>query len=243
MKKIVLATACILAVLVVHTSFSSAMGIPEVKSLLEKTYPKLKVGEISATEITGLYEVEVGQNIIYFYPEKDLLVFGEIYTKEGQSLTAQKRDRLLSAIAKDIPLDKAIKIGNGKHKVIEFVDPDCPFCRKLDAFMKTRADVTRYVYFLPLPMHQDAAKKTEFILCAPDKFKAYEEVMSGKYDSKKPDTCQDQKVSALLKEHKEIALQAGVNGLPAVWIDGKSVQGANIPAIEKLLATPQATTQ
>jgi glutaredoxin len=119
--------------------------------------------------------------------------------------------------------------------VIEFTDPDCPYCRKASEYLKGKNDMTRYVYFIPMPAHKDAENKARFILCSNDKAKAYEEVMSGKYDHRKVDACSDEKVSTLLKEHRELAAKAGVTGTPSFWINGQFVVGANIPAIEGIL--------
>jgi thiol:disulfide interchange protein DsbC len=206
-----------------------------VREMLLKTYPHISVGEIHGTDIPGLYELEMGPNVVYFYPDKNLMVFGEIWTKEGKSVTATRREQLAAKRVKDIPLDKGIRIGNGKTTIIEFTDPDCSYCRKAFEYLKGRNDTTRYVYFFPMPAHKDAENKARFILCSSDKAKAYEEVMSGKYDDRKVATCKDDGVAALMKKHKELASKAGVNGTPTFWINGHVVVGANIPAIESIL--------
>jgi len=211
----------------------------EVRQILSKTYPMISVGEIRSSDIPGLYEVEIGPNVVYFYPDKGLMVFGEIWTKEGKSMTAARREQLAAKRVGEIPLDKGIRIGNGRNRVIEFTDPDCPYCRKASAYLKGRNDTTRYVYFFPLPAHKDAENKARFILCSEDKAKAYEEVMSGKYDHRKVDACSDEKVSALLREHRELAAKAGVSGTPSFWINGQFIVGANIPAIESILKSKQ----
>ena len=96
-------------------------------------------------------------------------MFGEIWTKDGRNVTAEKRARIAAAKLKDVPLDKAVKIGNGRNKVIEFTDPDCPYCRKAAEFFKGRNDVTLYVFFFPLPIHKDAQAHARYVLCAADK--------------------------------------------------------------------------
>lgn len=207
----------------------------DVRQILSRTYPNISVGEVRYSDIPGLYEVEVGPNIVYFYPGKHLMVFGEIWTKEGKSITAARRDQLASKRAKDIPLAKGIRMGNGRNTVIEFTDPDCPYCRKASEYLKGRSDTTRYIYFFPLPAHKEAENKARFILCSSDKAKTYEEVMSGKYDDRKVDGCSDEKVSALLREHRDLAAKAGVTATPSFWINGRFVMGANIPAIESIL--------
>ncbi len=208
--------------------------------ILAKTYPGIKAGEIRSSDIPGLYEIEAGPNIIYFYPEKGLLVFGEIWTKDGRNVTAEKKAQLAAARLKDVPLDKAVKIGNGRNKVIEFTDPDCPYCRKASAFLKGRDDVTLYVFFFPLPIHKEAEAHARYVLCAADKGHALEEVMSGQLDGKGVPACPDGKADALLREHKDLGTKLGVRATPAFWINGQYVAGANIPAIEDLLGQKTA---
>ena len=206
-----------------------------VREALSKAYPNLRYGEINDTEIKGLYEVEVGSNVIYFYPEKTLMVFGEIWTTEGKSLTTERKNQFAAKKLKDIDVSKGIKIGDGKNVVIEFTDPDCPYCRKASEYLKGRKDITLYVFFTPLPMHKDAESKVRFIMCSSDKARTYEEVMNGKYDGQKVGTCENEQVSALIKEHKDIASKIGITATPTFWINGQYVSGANIPIIEQVL--------
>jgi thiol:disulfide interchange protein DsbC len=220
---------------VLASSCLAVQSETEVRQILAKTYPGIKVGEIRSSDIPGLYEIEAGSNIIYFYPEKGLLVFGEIWTRDGRNITAEKRTQLAAAKLKDVPLEKAVKIGNGRNKVIEFTDPDCPYCRKAAAFFKGRDDVTLYVFFFPLPIHKDAEAHASYVLCAADKAHALEEVMSGQLDGKEASACPDKKADALLREHVDLGTKLGVRATPAFWINGQYVAGANIPAIEGLL--------
>lgn len=209
---------------------------PQISEILSKTYPQLKFTGINKTDIQGLYEIEIGSNVVYFYPETTLMVFGEILTKTGVNLTAQSRARIATNKIKDLPLSKALKIGEGRNIVIEFTDPDCPYCRKASEFLKGRKDTTRYVFFAPLPSHNDAESKVKYILCSEDKAHVYEEVMAGKYDGRKLETCQSEQVASLAREHKQIAQNTGIVATPSFWINGEAVSGANIPMMEKLLS-------
>jgi len=235
MKKIFCAVLLSVMITALLAGFCVAGDEEAIRKAVTKSYPNLNVGEIRTTAIQGLYELEIGPNLLYFYPEKNLVVFGEIWTKEGKSLTAERREELAAKKVKEIPLDKGIKIGSGDNVVIEFTDPDCPYCRKASAYLQKRKDTTRYVYFLPLPMHRDAENHARYILCSSDKAKAYEEVMSGKHDGQKVDTCNDETVSALMKEHRELAAKAGVSATPSFLIRGHVVTGLNIPEIENFL--------
>lgn len=100
---------------------------------------------------------------------------------------------------------------------------------------KSRTDVTKYTFFTPLPMHPDAPNKVRYILCQNDRAKALEEVMQGKIDSQKYETCTNTEVNDLINLHKSEGAKMGVSATPFFIIDGTVVNGADIPKIEKIL--------
>ncbi len=206
--------------------------------ILHKSFPNVKAERVGKSVIPGLYEVEAGNNVFYFEPRNGYLLFGDIVNKEGKNLSAEKRQELLAGRVKEIPLEKGIKIGNGKNVVIEFTDPDCPFCRKAaEWFKKNREDVTLYVFLYPITrLHPGAETKAKYILGAKDREKAYHEVMSGALDNADAGKLKlTEKAGALLEEHRQLAIKAGVFATPTLWVNGKHVPGADIPLIEKYL--------
>lgn len=207
---------------------------------LKKDFPMFKAKKISQTNLKGLYEVILDDDVLYYIPETHNVIFGDMFTKEKRNLTQEKRSELRAAYLdvikqkqKEIPLEKAVKIGSGPHTVIEFSSPDCGYCRKSSAYMKTRTDLTRYIFFIALAPSTEA--KIKYILCAKDRAKAYEEAMTGRLDNGKFSVCEDKAVDQLYKEHQEIARGLSINSTPFFFIDGQIVQGADMPAIEKLL--------
>jgi len=122
----------------------------DIEILFAKAYPTIQYKSITKTDIDGLFEVAAGSNILYYYPKKNYIFFGEIWNGKGKSLTAERRKELLAVTLEDLPLEEALKIGEGENRVIVVTDPDCPFCRKLSSFLSEREDVTSYVYFFPL---------------------------------------------------------------------------------------------
>jgi thiol:disulfide interchange protein DsbC len=200
---------------------------------LRQAFPQIKADSIKESEIAGVYEVVAGQNVFYYYQAKDLLLVGEIYTKDGQSLTAETKRALAVQKLKDLPLDKAVKFGNGPKKVIEFTDPDCPYCRKASEFLKGRTDITRYVFFAPFA-HPAAVNKVHYILNAADKEAAYRDMMSGK-SLPNPEPVYSEAVKALAAEQLELAKMMGVQGTPTFFINGVQVVGADLQKIESLL--------
>lgn len=101
---------------------------------LKKQLPNLTGPQITESEISGLFQVTAGDQVFYWHPN-GFLVLGEIWdVKKGKSLTAEKkelarneRDKSLGTKIAKLPIEKAIKIGNGKNVIIEFTDPDCPY--------------------------------------------------------------------------------------------------------------------
>ena len=204
------------------------------KETLMKTFPNMKLDGFRESPLKGLYEITAGEQVFYFSPE-GYLFFGEIWTKDGKNLTAEMREKVVAERINTLPLEKALKIGNGPKKVIEFTDPDCPYCRKVDNFLSKRTDVTRYVYFVPLRrIHPDAEKKARYILSQSDKDKAFRDVFEGVLDGK-PISIADGAQEQQLEEMEKIAAGLGVRGTPALWIEGAHVNGADIQRITGLL--------
>ncbi len=165
---------------------STELKDEEVLAKFKETFKNVKsVESVSKTPVAGIYEIvgNGGSAVFYYAPKSDILFFGDMVNKEMKSLTQEKRNSIQQAKLGDIPLDKAIKIGNGQHKVIEFTDPDCPYCRQAASYFKDK-DVTKYVFLRPIPaLHPKAEEKCRYILDAPDKAKAYYEAMSGALES------------------------------------------------------------
>jgi thiol:disulfide interchange protein DsbC len=136
--------------------------------------------------------------------------------------------------AAGLDLSKALKIGTGKTMVIEFTDPDCPYCRRGAAFFKGRTDVTRYIFFNPLPMHPHAREKAACILSSPDPAKTCEEVFAGKLDNTSI-PAPSAAGARLLETHMAIAREEGVHSTPTYIICGRIIHGFDQNKIEQLL--------
>jgi thiol:disulfide interchange protein DsbC len=206
---------------------------PAPEASLKKDFPNLKYDSIQPSAVKGLYEVTSGTQIFYYSPESEILMVGEMINKEGRNLTHEKKSEVFSGRMKDLPLEKALKMGNGKNIVIEFSDPNCGYCRKSSEFFSGRSDVTRYVFFFPLS--PESEKKIRYILCAADRPKAYRDAYAGKLDNEKFDACENAAIEEILKDHRKAAAHVGIEGTPFFSVNGRAVSGADLPLIEKLL--------
>ena len=220
----------------------SANAESDVEKTLKSSFPDIAFDSVNQSPIKGIYEVTEGKRILYFAPEEGIIIAGNMFDKTKKNLTANRLEEIAAKFnkeialkAKNLPLNKAVKTGKGKHIVIEFTDPDCPFCRNAAKFFESRTDVTKYTFFTPLPMHPDALNKVRYILCQKDRGKAFDEVMKGKIDGQQYQTCTNAEVDELIKIHQSEGAKLGVSSTPFFIIDGKVVAGADIPKIETLL--------
>jgi thiol:disulfide interchange protein DsbC len=227
-------TLCVLMVVAAGAPLQAAT----TEESFRASFPDIPMESITSTDIAGVYEVIAGGRVAYYVPGREYLIVGEIVTREKRNLTKERNAEIQGKKLKDLPLEKALKIGSGPHTVVEITDPDCPFCRKASDYFATREDVTRYVFLYPIAsLHPDAEAKIRYIFSAQDRTKAYREAMTGKLDEMKFKTGDDAAAAELVKTHKEIGDKIGIPGLgtPMFVIDGQVVRGADIPQIEKIL--------
>jgi thiol:disulfide interchange protein DsbC len=138
------------------------------------------------------------------------------------------------AAAVEIDVSKSITIGSGPKTVLEFTDPDCQFCRQASKYFEGRTDVTRHVFFYPLPRHPKAREKAQFVLSMPDKVRAYHDIMSGKMDAVQLPAATPEGVR-LQEQQREIAKQSKVGATPTFIINGRVIEGFDIKKIEDAL--------
>jgi thiol:disulfide interchange protein DsbC len=226
-------TATIFCVLFLFSSCVFAKDLP-VAEKFKKSFPKNNFESITPTAIKGIYEVYTGNQIYYYMPKEDVIVYGPLISKDGVNITRESSLKKIAQKMANLPLDSSLKIGNGKTIVVEFMDPNCYHCRQAYKFFSQRQDVTLNVFFFPLS--KESGDKIKHILCSKDVLKTYEDVMNGRLDNKAPlNICTDKKVDETVKTHMRLASQIGIGGTPLFYIKGQVVDGFDPPVIEKLL--------
>jgi len=137
--------------------------------------------------------------------------------------------------AADLDLSKSITIGSGPKVVVEFTDPDCPFCRKASKYFEGRSDVTRHVFFYPLPRHLQAREKAQYVLSQADRAGAYRAVMSGRMDNLQKLAGITARGGKLQQEQLEIAKKHKIDSTPTFMISGRIIEGFDLKRIEEAL--------
>ena len=230
MKKL---TATLLCVLFLFPICVFAKDLP-VAEKFKKSFPKNNFESITPTAIKGVYEVYTGNQIYYYMPKDDVILYGSLISKDGVNITRESNMKKMAQKMAKLPLDSALKIGNGKTTVVEFMDPNCYHCRQAYKFFSQRQDITLYVFFFPLS--KESGDKIKNILCSKDVSKTYDDVMNGKLDNNALlPACTDKKVDETVKTHMRLASQIGVRGTPLFYIKGQVFDGFEPSAIEKLL--------
>jgi len=133
-----------------------------------------------------------------------------------------------------LDLEKAVQVGSGPTMVIEFTDPDCPFCRKAEAYFRGKPGVTRYIFFIPLASHPASKGKIQYILSAKDKGRAYQEALSPGFGPAQLAEITPEGIK-LQKEHQEIARVNKMTSTPTFMIYGRIIEGFDLPRLEPLL--------
>jgi thiol:disulfide interchange protein DsbC len=234
-KKLTVTLLCVLFLFPIFV-FAKDVSVKSgpITEKFKKEFPKNTFESLTPTEIKGVYEVYTGNQIYYYMPQNAVIIYGPIITKDGINLTRESYSKRMAQKMANLPLDSALKIGNGKTTVVEFMDPNCFHCRQAYKFFSQRQDVTMNIFFFPLS--KESGDKVKHILCSKDVVKIYNDVMNGKFDNKAPlPACTDKKVDETVNTHRQIASQIGVRGTPLFYIKGQVVDGFDSSLIEKLL--------
>ncbi|GAA0309437.1 DsbC family protein [Sphingomonas oligophenolica] len=209
---------------------------------LQQTFANLKFEDFGPAPINGpIYQATAGGRIIYYAPDSEQILFAAVYDKNGVNITALAQDA--SARKKLGALDpaKALVIGPaGAPTVIEFTDPECPYCRALEKFWIAKAaegkPVRRLIYFVS-GIHPQAAAKSEHILCSPDKEAEFKSI----YGGAQPAVLRKCATGHAKVEADAIAVQKiGITGTPTLIVDGKLVSGFQQGELEQFLADHSA---
>lgn len=221
--------------IIASSSFAQELSegiVKAIKADIMDTFDA-EILNIKEMDIPNLYELETEEAILYYHlPTKTIFIGALIRNKVNltEKTMQEKTAKFIEEAEKE-----AILVKKGKNKVLLITDPDCPFCKKVDNFLKNK-DVELKVILYPLKqLHPHAEKKVAYIFDSKDKEKAYKEVMEGKVDISKigEDLLERQRPN--LMRHEELVKKLKVRGTPALWVNGERIDGADMEAIERNL--------
>lgn len=204
---------------------------------LHETFTNLKFEEFGPAPVKGpIYQAVAGGRILYYAPTSEHILFATVYDRNGINVTALAQEASERKRLKLIDPTKALVIGPDKAPtVIEFTDPDCPYCRALEKFWATKAaegkPARRLVYFVS-GIHPAAAAKAEHILCSPDREAAFHAIYAG---AAPKELAKCAAGATKVAADAEIVREIGVAGTPTLIVNGKLISGFQQAELEAFL--------
>lgn len=199
----------------------SFANVETVKSNLNQNYPNIQVTNIQKTEMAGLYSANLDKQIIYLDENAQYMFVGSmVRMKDQKNLT---KDLVLKQNSIDwnkLPFKDAIKTvkGNGKRELAIFSDPNCPYCKKLEAELDKLNDVTIYTFIYPLKPQSIAVSKQ--IWCDANQAYAWKNLLE-KNIQPKAKTCANP-----IERNLELGRKLGVTGTPTlIFANGLKMVG------------------
>lgn len=210
------------------------------KNLAERLPGLPKIDEIRRTPMNGLFEVRMGNEIVYTDADGSHLIQGQLVdTRSRRDLTQERQDKLNAIAFDSLPLKDAITIvrGNGKRKLALFEDPNCGYCKRFERDLQKVSDITIYLFLMPI-LGADSTEQSRNVWCSKDKAKAWSDLMTA--DKPVPPSSPGCDTSALTR-NVEYGRKMRITGTPTlVFANGNRVPGAISSAqVEKLLAEAQ----
>lgn len=208
------------------------------KNLAERLPNLPKIDEISRTPMAGLYELRIGNDIVYTDEQGNYLIQGNLIdTKTRTDLTEARLNKLSAIEFASLPLKDAVVItqGKGTRRLAVFGDPNCGYCKRFERDLAKLQDVTIYTFLYPI-LGADSNAKSRDIWCSSDAAKVWRGWMvDGVTPPKHVGKCD----AAALERNIEFGRKHRVQGTPAVvFEDGTRVPGAiSLEQLEKALAT------
>lgn len=220
---------------------------------LNTVLPNTSISKHEPSEIDGFYKIYLDNgNMFYVNPFKKLMIFGEIWTNNGFSITQNDRTKWhkelsgnsvkeintkykiedITSIARKVSYGK----GSSKYEFVLFTDPECPYCKIAEEYFEDNKNLDLHVIFTPLSFHKNAKDWSLKALSSKDIKQAMKDIKSNKI----PNISISKKAEDELQKMQDLTLKLKVDGTPKILIIDKlenkiidSIEGANIEAINK----------
>jgi thiol:disulfide interchange protein DsbC len=195
---------------------------------LKKANPATTFTSAQRSAIPGLWEVVMGQNIAYVDESGRYFLIGRLFDMQTKTdITAATKERIATRVEwSSLPLNDAIRFGTGSKRLAVFTDPDCPFCRQLEAEIEKLDDLSVYVFPYPITsLHPGAARTSQAIWCAPNKAAAWRDYLLRKVQ---PPAAKEGCAADAIGRNVALAERLGISATPTLIApDGRMVSGAS----------------
>lgn len=232
--------AAVLTTVAAFVPVALAAGDPaadRVKAAVQKMLGgRAEVKRVDKTPIPGLYEVNIGSQLVYADASGRYILNGELVdTRTGTNLTEERLAEVNRINWADLPLARAIKWtkGDGSRQIAVFSDPNCGYCKRIEQTFQQMDNITVYTFLYPV-LSPDSEVKARQVWCAADRTKAWRDWMLSKTAPTGTGNCKTP-----LEDNLALGHSLNVTGTPAVFFtDGTRIPGAaDAATLERKLAS------
>lgn len=211
----------------------------EIRASLRPVMPAgATIEEIRPSPLPGIFEVRINVDEIYYVDRTGRYLFqGSLLdTKARKNLTRERVEAMHPLSFAKVPLQDAISVtrGAGSRKLVLFADPNCSYCKKLEAELEAVDDVTIYTFLIPI-LGPDSNAKARNIWCSADRAQTWSNWMVKSAEPPKIE-CPD---TSALTRNVNLATRHKVSGTPTLFFeDGSRIVGpVSAAAIEARLGS------
>ncbi|MDO9104252.1 MAG: DsbC family protein [Methylovulum sp.] len=202
-----------------------------IRQAFAKSMPEVKIDSLKPSEVSGLYEVNVGSTLLYASENGKYLLQGRLIDIQTRTdLTEQKLAATRLQALEKLGESKMIifKPKIKKYTVSIFTDIDCGYCRKLhseiDQYLAEGITI-QYLFFPRAGKGSESYNKAVSVWCADDRNAA---LTAAKKDQKiAAKTCANP-----VDEHMQLGEEFGVKGTPMIVTEKGNIYPGYLPAKE-----------
>ncbi|EIC23123.1 DsbC family protein [Thiorhodovibrio frisius] len=189
-----------------------------IRAALAKVLPEDKPTTVKPSVIDGLYQVDIGPQVMFVTADGRYLIDGaivDLQTRENivEAAQAEARQRTMAGVGDDEAIIFAAD--NPKHEITVFTDIDCGYCRKLhhqiDGYNQAGITV-RYLFFPRSGAGSPSYDKAVSVWCADNQKAAMTAAKNGEQVASA--TCKNP-----VKEHMALGEMLGIQGTPAIVLE------------------------
>jgi len=227
-------------------------AIATIKASIESLGLRDQPEKITKSAVPGLYEVVVGQYVLYVSADGKYMLQGDLYDVQRRlnltdEIRAVRRVKAMKELNGDSMIVFSPQSGKAKYTITAFTDIDCGYCRKLHNEMKDYNDLgieIRYVSYPRAGLNSPSYEKAVAVWCAVDRNKAMSTAKAGASleELKQTEQVKDESCKDPIKQHMKVASLVGVTGTPTLVMDDGTILPGYLPA-QRLLQALQENSK
>lgn len=204
-----------------------------IRKTLESRLQGVKVEGVVKTPYLGLWEVRVGDELLYTDEKVSYIFSGNVLDgRNMKNLTEERLQKLTAIKFEDLPFSQAFKVvrGNGRRQLAIFEDPNCGFCKRFEQDLAKLDDVTVHVFLYPI-LSQNSVDKSKAVWCSSDRAKAWSDLMLGSGSPSMSRGCDNP-----VDKNIELGRRMRIDGTPTTFLaNGQRIVGARFNDIKLAL--------